>query len=238
MRRVLPALLFLLGLLAACTGSPAPSLDKRLDTLARQGVLFPSAAPGAWTIDGGEEVVLQAISIGERNSYPALRVAGGEAPFAFVRETHTRLQLAPFLTWAWNMDPHGEQGHPIHIIVGFRGGNPIDTRAAERKSGWLGLDLPPHDRLLAVTWEGSALRRGELRWVKSSDPRIPARHSVRGGREHAGLWWRETTDLTGVYRLAWPGDDINQVRVVFMGIASAGGSPGTAGHVSGIMLSR
>lgn len=197
--------------------------------------LAPGSLPEDWVVDGPRDLLQGRLSRSFLDGYPALRVESGPTGFAAVRRTRAILLATPYLTWAWNAEPHGPKGHAAYLLVGFKGG-----RGDGRSLGglWPGGDLPEHDRLLAIAWGGSALQRGALHLAHEGQTGEPARYTARGGRENAGIWFREAVDLQDLYGRAWPGDDRNAVRIVFVGVAAAAGQLAAAMNFSGIMLAR
>ncbi|MEO5337279.1 MAG: hypothetical protein H7841_10350 [Magnetospirillum sp. WYHS-4] len=188
------------------------------------------AAPGeSWRRQGP---TAKGVSRSDFDGFSALRVTNGDDGFAIVRPIKAILPASPYLTWAWNAEPHGLQGHAVHLLVGFRGGR---NGGSLRGGPWSGGDLPDHDRLLVISWGGSALQRGSLQVAERDGS---ARYTARGGREQAGIWWRETVDLQVLHARAWPGDDRNDVHVAFIGFGAAEGQPAGSVRFSGIGLSR
>lgn len=190
--------------------------------------------PGDWVVEGGSDEHRDLVPVSLSN-YPALRVTNGAEHFIAARRTQALLPVTPYLAWAWHMEPHrpppyGSERHPVRLMVGFHGGAP-DSR--NRPFAWMGRSLPPHDRVLELTWSYSALERGHF----EADERA-ATYTVRGGRENAGRWWRETVDLSALYAGAWPGDDASKAQVVFIGLAATGDGQETSGAFSGLVLSR
>jgi hypothetical protein len=224
-----------LAVLAACAGPRAAydlgaDAEGKIDVLGPTPDLVAAGLPGDWLSQGtarpGQARVV------ERDGVPALRLVPGGDGFIMARRIETPLFMAPYLSWSWNVEPHGDGLHPVRLIVGFHGG------AGESPRAWLDTALPSHDRSFAIAWADSALRRGSVVKPEASSPRA-ALYVARGGRENAGAWWLETVDLQRIYRELWPGDDPMRVRVVFIGLAVApwaGEAP--AAHVSGIRLSR
>ena len=230
------AVLAALGLLAACAAPRAGvDVEGKLDVLGPTPDLVAAGLPGDWVVQGRAEPG-QARVI-ERDGVPALRLAPGARGFILARRTDALLLTAPYLSWSWNVEHHGDGLHPVRLIVGFHGGGA--GRDGSSPSWSAGSALPVHDRSFAATWADSALRRGTLlRPEPGEAPRAPV-YIVRGGRENANTWWLETIDLEQIYRNLWPGDDAARAQVVFIGLAVVGASDVNAVmHLSGIRLSR
>jgi len=231
---------------AALTGLAGCAVEQA--TVAPSGLLevlgpFPGFSPvelpGDWAIekDGGlDEIQLQVVT---KQGVPSLKVINGEDSFVVVRRTRAMMLASPYLSWSWNIDPPSAPGyHPVRLVVGFYGGDPQSPSRGSEPLRWLGSALPAHDRALSLTWGESALQRGDLSSAPDDDRRAAPRYTVRGGRENAGAWWLETVDLSDLYRQSWPNDIQGDTRIVFIGIAAAGGRPPAPAHVSGIILSR
>ncbi len=207
-----------------------------LDALERfsSGIL-----PADWALEGAGKAFEAHLSVVVENGVPALRVSNGEDSFVVVRRTQAMLLATPYLSWGWNVEPHGAGAHPVRLVVGFFGGNPESGSWGSQPFAWLGSALPPHDRALAIVWGDSALRRGTMT-LSGDRPNAAPLYTARGGRENNDLWWLETVDLSHLYALVWPGDDLGRVQVVYIGIAAAaaGERPPSAAYVSDIVLSR
>lgn len=191
----------------------------------------PDNLPASWLIEGTPGQT----SVVDKDGVPALRLASGRTGFVLARPTRARLLATPYLSWAWNMEPHAGDTHPVGLIVGFHGGNPRSGSWGSEPWRWLGTALPPHDRRLAVVWGARALQRGSFGDL-GEDNR--PRYIQRGGRENTRSWWLETVDLADLYGRAWPDDDRGHVGIVFIGIAVAPTETPARAHVSGVLLSR
>lgn len=182
--------------------------------------------PQGWRAEGSATDLQEGLGVVNIGGFPVLRAANGRESFAAVRPTAAILLASPYLTWTWNVEPHGPEGHAVSLVVGFRGGGGRSLLAG---------GLPDHDRLLVLAWGGSALQRGSLQ-VRGREG--SARYLVRGGREQADTWHQETVDLSDLYARAWPGDDRGAVTVAFVGVAAAGGRTPGALYLSRISLTR
>ncbi len=239
-RPQLPTLIALLccAVLAGCEIQRAA-----VDPSGRLEILAPS--PGfAGAEDSGEwKTVVADPEHGPRfvtreyEGVQSLGVTSGSATGILFRFTDAILPVAPYLSWAWNVEPHGATEHPVRIIVGFHGGDPESGSWGSQPLKWVGSDLPPYDRLLTIGWDASALRRGHLTPPREN-PKAPRHYTVRGGRENTGEWRLETVDLTRLYHLAWPGDDASAAKILFIGIAALGSVAPATMNLSGLVLSR
>lgn len=231
--------LFVCVALAACEVQKAEvDPSGRLEILAPSPGLEANGTAAQWKMvtadsEQGPRFVEQ-----EFQSVRSLRVTSGAVTGILYRNTDAILAVSPFLSWAWSVEPHGGSQHPVRIIVGFYGGDPESGGWENRpRPRWVGSDLPPYDRLLTIGWDASALRRGHLTSPREN-PQAPRHYTVRGGDENTGEWRLETVDLTGLYRMAWPGDDVSATRIVFIGIAAVGGAVPATANISGLVLSR
>ncbi len=227
------AALLVLATATACAGSGA-------DTEAQRTLAVLGAGDGAWIVEGADALDDSLVSPVNKDGVPALRIVNGEDAFALLRPTRTLLMVTPYLSWAWNVDAQGPGRHPVRLMVGFSGGRPPPPARKGRRrppQEWMEIPLPPHDRVLSVTWGDSALQRGSLTLGHGEPGDIPI-YTVRGGRENARSWWLETVDLSELYARAWPGDDLSLTHVTFVGVAATAMPPKAAAHVSGIVLSR
>ncbi len=192
--------------------------------------------PDDWAVESDGEVG-KYLAIANKEDVPALKVTNGDAPLIAVRRIQAVLVATPYLKWAWYMSPHGSGNHPVRLMIGFYGGNPESASWGGEPFSWLGSSLPPHDRSLGLVFGDSALKRGNM--SEASRPgNVAAIYTARGGAENSSQWWLEDVDLSQLYSQAWPGDDIDKVNIVFIGVAAAGGMPPTPGFFSEILLSR
>jgi len=228
-----------LALVAAGCAVPRATVgvDGKLDVLGPLAKFSPEALPGDWVVENDADGLGKHLSVVEKDGVPALEIVSGANDLIVARRTKASLLATPYLSWGWNVEPYGLGYHPVRLIVGFYGGNPESPSWGSQPLRWLRSALPPHDRALAITWGESALQRGSL-----IPPRKDAdgayRYTVRGGRENADTWWLETVDLAKVYARAWPGDELDRVQIMFIGIAAVGGRPPATAYISELILSR
>jgi hypothetical protein len=163
----------------------------------------------------------------------ALEIRSGPSQMIAVRKVQAMLMATPFLKWDWHLSDHGQGIHPVRIVIGFKG-DAGDGTIKQRSGG----GLPDHDRALALVWGDTALRRGTLNVPDPNKPHLAAVYTVRGGRENTRKWWRDTVDLSELYRQAWPYDERRTIRITFIGIAAAPHTPPIRGRVSGIELTH
>lgn len=209
----------------------------RLEVLGSGSDLFAPRTSGEWSVAGATDDNGPRFVPTETAGVRSLRVTSGRKTGILFRRTDAILLVAPYLSWAWNMEPHGGTDHPVRIVVGFQGGNPESGSWGSQPLKWLGSDFPPYDRMLTIGWDASALRRGHL-GPKRENPLAPRHYIVRGGLENAKEWRLETVDLTQLYRKAWPSDSVAETHVSFVGIAALGRTMPTSANISGLVLSR
>ncbi len=197
------------------------------------------ALPDDWTIEKDGTLHESQLQVMDMQGVPSIKVTNGSDSFVVVRRIQAMMLATPFLSWSWNIEPPSTpRYHPVRLVVGFNGGDPLHSSRGSEPLRWLGSDLPPHDRALSLTWGESALQRGTLSLPPKPDSRAATRYIVRGGRENAGSWWLETVDLYDLYCRIWPGDEAEKTQVVFIGVAAAGKRPPAPAYISGIVLSR
>jgi len=199
--------------------------------------LEPNALPLDWVTEGKAD--RGQLSVVQRDGIPALKVINGQNSFVSVKPTRASLLATPYLSWSWNMEPQGNGIHPVRLVVGFHGGVSNNPGWESHLLALPGVALPPHDRAVVIVWGPSALARGSIFKPPSNTRKLAApRYTARGGSENTGNWWFETIDLQDIYRRTWPGDDISNTRITFIGIAAAPGRKFSAGYISGLRLSR
>ncbi len=214
--------------------------EGRLPVLGPEPGFSLQAPPPGWVMRGDAAARLVVV---EERGVPALRIGGGPDTVLAIRRTQATLLATPYLSWAWKVQAQDTGPHPVRLVVGFRGGRPGGD-----DGGFTLLPpvLPDHDRVLAIAWGDSALRRGHLDRA-SPEPRVaadpfsapPVVYTQRGGRENADGWWLETVDLADLYARAWPADEVAAVEVVFVGLEGAAGSPSDpVARLAGVLLSR
>ncbi len=224
--------LLVAALLAGCSET-TPSVvapDGRLDVLGPSPGSFAETLPNDWVTAGSD--AKSRFSVVAHEGIPVLKVTSGEKEAYAVRRVDASLLTTPYLSWAWNVESHGSGQHPVRLVIGFRGG---PAKSGTQRSRWSGPSLPPHDRVLALTWGDSALNRGTL---DASDDGAWPTYTVRGGRENSRTWWLETVDLAQLYAGTWPDDDLASARLMFIGIAATANPGHAIAHVAGVQLSR
>lgn len=217
-----------LGACAVERVKPGPTSD--LDILGPRLDVVTAGLDGSWKTTGD---ALDAVSIERYEGVPGLRLRALDDGYAVVRRLDARLIVSPYLTWSWRAETHAAALHPVRIVAGFKS----SPDAGDPGYEWLDDDLPDHDRVIAVAWGDSALKRGTFRLSTDPDAGPPV-YIVRGGRESHGVWWFEAIDLQRLYAQAWPEDDVSRVRVAFLGFAAEPGAAEAAMTVSGLRLSR
>jgi hypothetical protein len=169
-----------------------------------------------WIIEGGggDRQVKRLVSLQHDGEQTSLTLKSGSKSFVLVRRTKAQLLATPFISWSWRMSAEAQAPGAIRLIVGFHGGDPKSQSWGAQPFVWLGTQLPPHDRVIAIQWGERALERGNL----YTDRKVP-RYIARGGARQLGEWWPENLDLGEIYRRVWPKDDIEDAEIMFIGFA-------------------
>jgi hypothetical protein len=169
-----------------------------------------------WIIEGAGDAqkIKQLVSLEQAKDQTSLTLKSGPNSFVLVRRTKARLLATPVITWSWRMSAEHHAAGAIRLIVGFHGGDPKSPSWGAQPFVWLGTQLPPHDRVIAIQWGNRALERGNL----YTDRKVP-RYIARGGSRQLGEWWPENLDLAEIYRKVWPGDAIEDAKIMFIGFA-------------------
>lgn len=162
-----------------------------------------------------------------------LILKSGTKSFLLVRRTKARLLATPFITWSWRITAERLAASPIHLVVGFHGGDPKNRSWGAQPFVWFGTRLPPHDRVIAIQWGERALERGNL----YTGHKVP-RYIARGGSRQLGRWWPENLDLAEIYRKAWPKDNIGDTKIMFIGFAVVKSPDPTVGSFRQLSLYR
>lgn len=182
---------------------------------------FPvSGIPEDWVLEGISVPQLSKVmSIETVDTSPAISLTASENRFVLIRRTNASLLASPFLGWSWS-SPGGQQRRPVRLLVGFHGGDPKSRSWGGEPLVYLGTNIPPHDRAIAVVWGGDSDVRGTF------DQNLKTPHYImRTASPKDGQWSNENIDIGRLYRQAWPGDDHVRVKIMFVGFAAAAGRP-------------
>ncbi len=155
-----------------------------------------SAGPslsGEWIIEGGGGQAKRLVSLRPAGLETSLTLKSGPKSFVLVRRTKAQLLAMPFISWSWRMSEEHHAPDTIRLIVGFYGGDPKSRSWGAQPFVWLGTQVPPHDRVIAIQWGGRALERGDL----YTGAKVP-RYIARGGARQLGEWWPENLDLAEI----------------------------------------
>jgi len=230
--------LFLFAGLSACTPpNVVTGPDGGLNILTLPLNFNVDDLPDGWFLAGSAEA--RQLAPDRKNPYTELRVSSGQEGFAVGRRTDASLLTTPYLSWRWNPQPGKWRHHPVRILIGFNNGGPKPAKRQGIARVFPNLGQPPHDRGLSIVWGPSALMRGTLIHLNAPDStRKEAYYTVRGGQENAGVWWKETIDLSSLYAKAWPEDDPSQAQIVFIGIGTAKSNQPETSYIGDIRLSR
>jgi len=224
-------------MLGACTVPQAEvNPEGTLDVFGRATLTADGRLPADWVIDAeadNDVAPAGSIAVNQQTTGATLTLHTAPQRFILARRTKATLLATPYLGWSWRMRAMPGREHDVRLIVGFHGGNPESRSWGGEPFAYLGLKLPPFDRVIALVWGRSALERGSLA-LQGGIPEYVA----RGGQEHMDTWWSDNIDLAALYRKAWPDDRIERARIMFVGFAVAEGSGETEASFGDIVLYR
>ncbi|WP_417782230.1 hypothetical protein [Terasakiella pusilla] len=224
--RTLILLLFPLLLAGCYETAPTKELvigkGSRIDVLNSRHHFAPNHIPAGWVIEGRDKETvfsnrgkLPNIYMNRRDGVKGVHIQSGQADFVLARYQDTRVLVTPFLVWNWHVSEHKGLHHPVRLLVGFYGGNPQSPPLQGDRMVWHGDGLPPFDRVLAIGYDQTALKRGNLY------PMGQVKYYVqRGGLEQTNRWHNEAVDLSLLYQQAWPTDHVGTAKITFIGMAS------------------
>lgn len=166
-------------------------------------------------------------------------ITSATAPYLIARRVNANMLATPYLSWRWRFDPGKWSYHPVRLVVGFWGGGTEPAQQGIISHLFPSSSIPVYDRVMSFLWAPSALMRGNLVRVNSEQSSVrEAHYMVRGGAENIAKWWTETVDLASIYKQSWPKDQINGVRVAFIGISSTSSKHKLRAYLSDLRLSR
>lgn len=224
MKQSLIVIMLLLGLGACATEKKAMivSSSSRIDILKPSDQFSPNHIPKGWVIEGAdaEDIYsntdkLPNVYMVRKNNKVGVHVQSGPDDFIIARYQAAKLLVTPFLLWNWHVSEHKSPHHPVRLVVGLYGGNPISEPLSKASLVWHGQDLPPFDRLIAIGYDQTALKRGNIYSMGNAKYYVQ-----RGGFEQANIWHEEGADLSQIYRRAWPNDHIGKAWITFVGMAA------------------
>lgn len=225
--RALILLLFPL-LLLGCSQSRAPTKElvigkgSRIDVLNARHRFGPNHIPAGWVVEGrdkdsvfSQNGKLPNIYMSRHDGVTGVHIQSNQTDFILARYQDTRVLVTPFLVWNWHVSEHQGPHHPVRLLVGFYGGNPQSPPLQQNQMVWRGDGLPPFDRVLAIGYDQTALKRGNIY------PMGQVKYYVqRGGLEQTNRWHNEAVDLSLLYQQAWPSDQVAKAKITFIGMAS------------------
>ena len=233
-RACLSALALLVG---ACTVPQAEvTPEGTLEVFGPATLSAGGKLPADWVLDSESDDAIhaeRAVIIDAQASGATLTLRTTRNRYILARRTKATLLATPYIGWSWRMTAPSGDEHDIRLIVAFHGGNPESRSWGGEPFAYLGLKLPPFDRVIALVWGRSALERGSLA-LQGGIPEYVA----RGGQEHMDTWWSDNIDLAALYRKAWPGDRIERARIMFVGFAVAAGGGEASASFGDIVLYR
>lgn len=213
----------------------------RIHVLTSQHKFYDDHLPPGWVIEGAEADDLFSrrgrlpnIYMDRKAKQKGVHIQSGEENFILARYTKARLPVSPYLYWNWNISEHSGEDHPVSLVVGFYGGNPKREPLEDESFIWKGAKLPPFDRVLSIGFNEMALRRGNI--FSKGEMKY---YVQRGGIEQTNQWHHEATDLSLIYKWAWPDDDQSNVFITFVGMMGQSRKDSGGGITfSSIWLSR
>jgi len=222
---------FLLIGLAACQSRQAqPDFTGRLDILGPKPGFNPASLPADWITGGITDS--NHLSVVTEQGVPAVKISSSPGYTLIARRISANLLATPYLSWSWNISPYTHDPYPVRLIIGL-GKNPSASSLFHNNT------LPAHDRLITLGWGRSALQRGTLKTANAAPDKLKtANYIVRGGDENTATWWFETVDLSEIYAKTWPGEDMKDVKIVFVGMASTASKNTAQALISGLRLSH
>ncbi|MDV7339407.1 hypothetical protein RYZ26_07375 [Terasakiella sp. A23] len=235
-----------LGLSACVSTTPKPKkamivgTGTKIDVLGPRHYFSKDGVPRGWVVEGANlrdvfapRQSLPHIYMTQKDGRRGVHIQSGEKDFILARYQSADLLVTPYLFWDWHVSEHKTDHHPVRMLVGFYGGNAQSIPLRQNQLVWRGAGLPPYDRILAIGYDLTALKRGNI----YNMGRVKY-YVQRGGFEQTNRWHREGVDLSLVYRQAWPNDNINNVKITFVGMSATRSQVGGGMTFSSIHLMR
>ncbi len=221
---------------SACAPTPKTAVlgpDGILKVLGPQSGFAIALEDGTWVLEG--DLNAEQLRIANEDGVRSLLVRGTNHQFAMIRQMNARLLATPFLEWSWKVAATTSPFHETSLLVGMA----APPAAATYDLPDMIPDIPDDlgaNRFLSIRWANSALARGHLR-PPDDQIDVPV-YIARGGNENTGRWWREGIELSRPYAQLWPGEDMSEVRIVFLAIVAGTGHTRTDLYLADIDLFR
>ncbi|MEQ8708536.1 MAG: DUF3047 domain-containing protein [Rhodospirillales bacterium] len=184
---------------------------------------------------------LEGISFVRVDGRPAVRLSTPGNGGVIGLLTNQPLLATPYAAWQWRltstlgeadwlaMRNRGETDHPARVLIGFR----LNGSGSNITPGYLGDELPPHDRAITIVWSTLSSPPGRI------DRRGPyGRLTLRQGVGGFDQWQEENIDLSNIYREIWPEDNLSQVNIAFLAVATRASGLVTESVIDGLRVYR
>lgn len=184
---------------------------------------------------------LEGISFVRVDGKPAVKLITPGSGGVIGLLTNQPLLATPYVAWQWRltsglteadwlaMRNRGETDHPARVLIGFR----LNGSGSNISSGYLGDELPPHDRAITIVWSTLSSPPGRI------DRRGPyGRLTLRQGVSGFDEWQEENLDLSNIYREIWPQDDLSRVNIAFLAVATRASNLTTESVIDGLRVYR
>ena len=202
-------------------GCSAPQVDispeGQLEIFGPNSTLVSGNLGEDWFLEGVTRLRLLStlLKIGNLDTAPTLQITASDQAFALIRRTNASLLASPFFAWSWRVTKPSGERHPVRLIIGFNGGTADSRRVGVGDLINFSKGIPKYDRAVSLAWGTSEDAPGSI-----DDTRIAPQLLVRAGDKSARTWMTENIDLSQVYKVLWPNDDMVYVRIRFIGIVS------------------
>ncbi|NVK19095.1 MAG: hypothetical protein HWE30_10395 [Methylocystaceae bacterium] len=242
MKQTLLVISLLFSLTACATEKKAMIVgtSSKINVLTARDQFSPTHIPKGWVIEGADQDKLFSnkdklpnIYMARKNDRIGVHIQSGHDDFIVARYQATKLLVTPFLIWNWYVSEHKSPHHPVRLVVGFYGGQAQSEPLDPSLLVWRGQELPPFDRLIAIGYDQTALKRGNIYSMGQVKYYVQ-----RGGFEQTNRWHQEAADLFQIYRRAWPDDHLGNVKITFVGMAATQDSGDGGITFSNIQLIR
>ena len=205
-------------LVAGCAEAPGARMamiDNAATVIGPEATLDPAAPPADWFAGPGAG---RSFAVVDRDGHRAIEVRGAET--ALGRRLSVPLLAAPFLRWAWRVEPGGAESG-VRLIVGLERRGAAPARPPSR----LELALIGTAGGARVT---ASLDGGRPVLLRRADPQASA------------TWLIEAIDLAALLRQLSPTPPDGELSVVFVAVGGVGrrGDARALGQVAEVVLSR
>lgn len=222
--------------MGACSAPQADiSPEGKLEIFGPSNTFVSGNLPEDWVLEGVTRQTLFStlLKIGKLDTSPTLKITVSDLAFTLVRRTNASLLASPFFAWSWRVTAPLGIRHPVRLVIGFNGGSLGGYRQEIDSLINFETGIPEHDRAVTLVWSTYEDIPGS---IDSSHP--APQLIVRAGNKSMETWMTENIDLSQVYRRLWPNDDMVNVNIRFIGIASVPQPVRGTAEFSDLMLYR